>query len=215
MIKIAITKGRIEKQVCKLLSEAGFDMEPIFNKNRELLIETKDGISMIFGKPNDVVTFLEHGIVDIGFVGKDTLDDVDFEDYYELLDLEIGKCYFAVAAYPEYRDKVFNRRKKIASKYTNVAKKYFASKQEDVEIIKLEGSVELGPVTGISDAIVDIVETGTTLNENGLVVLEEVCPLSARMIVNPVSMRMENDRIKKIVTDLRELLREEQCGHAN
>ena len=85
MIKIAITKGRIEKQVCKLLSEAGFDMEPIFNKNRELLIETKDGISMIFGKPNDVVTFLEHGIVDIGFVGKDTLDDVDFEDYYELL----------------------------------------------------------------------------------------------------------------------------------
>ena len=215
MIKIAITKGRIEKQVCKLLAEAGFDMEPIFNKDRELLIETKDGISMIFGKPNDVVTFLEHGIVDIGFVGKDTLDDVDFEDYYELLDLEIGKCYFAVAAYPEYRDKVFNRRKKIASKYTNVAKKYFASKQEDVEIIKLEGSVELGPVTGISDAIVDIVETGTTLNENGLVVLEEVCPLSARMIVNPVSMRMENDRIKKIVTDLRELLREEQCGHAN
>ena len=215
MIKIAITKGRIEKQVCKLLAEAGFDMDPIFNKDRELLIETKDGISMIFGKPNDVVTFLEHGIVDIGFVGKDTLDDVDFEDYYELLDLEIGKCYFAVAAYPEYRNKVFNRRKKIASKYTNVAKKYFASKQEDVEIIKLEGSVELGPVTGISDAIVDIVETGTTLNENGLVVLEEVCPLSARMIVNPVSMRMENDRIKKIVTDLRELLREEQCGHAN
>ena len=215
MIKIAITKGRIEKQVCKMLAEAGFDMDPIFNKDRELLIETKDGISMIFGKPNDVVTFLEHGIVDIGFVGKDTLDDVDFEDYYELLDLEIGKCYFAVAAYPEYRHKVFNRRKKIASKYTNVAKKYFASKQEDVEIIKLEGSVELGPVTGISDAIVDIVETGTTLNENGLVVLEEVCPLSARMIVNPVSMRMENDRIKKIVTDLRELLREEQCGHAN
>ena len=96
MIKIAITKGRIEKQVCELLSEAGFDMEPIFNKKRELLIETKDGISMIFGKPNDVVTFLEHGIVDIGFVGKDTLDDVDFEDYYELLDLEIGKCYATI-----------------------------------------------------------------------------------------------------------------------
>ena len=206
MIKIAITKGRIEKQVCKLLSEAGFDMEPIFNKNRELLIETKDGISMIFGKPNDVVTFLEHGIVDIGFVGKDTLDDVDFEDYYELLDLEIGKCYFAVAAYPEYRDKVFNRRKKIASKYTNVAKKYFASKQEDVEIIKLEGSVELGPVTGISDAIVDIVETGTTLKENGLGVLEEVCPLSARMVVNQVSMKMENERISKLIEDLRKVI---------
>ena len=207
MIKIAITKGRIEKQVCKLLAEAGFDMDPIFNKDRELLIETKDGISMIFGKPNDVVTFLEHGIVDIGFVGKDTLDESDFEDYYELLDLEIGKCYFAVAAYPEYRNKVFNRRKKIASKYTNVAKKYFASKQEDVEIIKLEGSVELGPVTGISDAIVDIVETGTTLKENGLGVLEEVCPLSARMVVNQVSMKMEDERIRKIISDLKEKIK--------
>ena len=135
------------------------------------------------------------------------MDDVDFEDYYELLDLEIGKCYFAVAAYPEYRNKVFNRRKKIASKYTNVAKKYFASKQEDVEIIKLEGSVELGPVTGISDAIVDIVETGTTLKENGLGVLEEVCPLSARMVVNQVSMKMEDERIRKIISDLKEKIK--------
>mgnify|MGYP002231818384 FL=1 len=95
MIKIAITKGRIEKQVCKLLQQQGFDMDPIFNKDRELLIETKDGISMIFAKANDVLTFLEHGIVDVGFVGKDTLDESDFDDYYELLDLEIGKCYFA------------------------------------------------------------------------------------------------------------------------
>lgn len=206
MIKIAITKGRIEKQVCKLLAEAGFDMEPIFNKNRELLIETKDGISMIFGKPNDVVTFLEHGIVDIGFVGKDTLDDVDFEDYYELLDLKIGKCYFAVAAYPEYRDKVFNRRKKIASKYTNVAKKYFASKQEDVEIIKLEGSVELGPVTGISDAIVDIVETGSTLKANGLEVTEKVSDISTRMIVNKVAFKFKKDEIMNIVNQLEKVI---------
>ena len=202
MIKIAITKGRIEKQVCKLLAEAGFDMDPIFNKDRELLIETKDGISMIFGKPNDVVTFLEHGIVDIGFVGKDTLDDVDFEDYYELLDLEIGKCYFAVAAYPEYRKKVFNRRKKIASKYTNVAKKYFASKQEDVEIIKLEGSVELGPVTGISDAIVDIVETGSTLKANGLEVIEKVSDISTRMIVNKVAFIEYDGNLKEIAQKL-------------
>ena len=185
MIKIAITKGRIEKQVCKLLSEAGFDMEPIFNKKRELLIETKDGISMIFGKPNDVVTFLEHGIVDIGFVGKDTLDDVDFEDYYELLDLEIGK---------------------IASKYTNVAKKYFASKQEDVEIIKLEGSVELGPVTGISDAIVDIVETGSTLKANGLEVIEKVSDISTRMIVNKVAFKFKKDEIMNIVNQLEKVI---------
>ena len=145
-------------------------------------------------------------LVDIGFVGKDTLDDVDFEDYYELLDLEIGKCYFAVAAYPEYRDKVFNRRKKIASKYTNVAKKYFASKQEDVEIIKLEGSVELGPVTGISDAIVDIVETGSTLKANGLEVIEKVSDISTRMIVNKVAFKFKKDEIMNIVNQLEKVI---------
>lgn len=202
MIKIAITKGRIEKHVCKLLQEAGFDMEPIFNKDRELLIATKDGIEMIFGKANDVVTFLEHGIVDIGFVGKDTLDDVDFEDYYELLDLNIGKCYFAVAAYPEYRNKKFERRKKIASKYTKVAKKYFATKQEDVEIIKLEGSVELGPIVGISDAIVDIVETGSTLKANGLEVIEKISDISTRLVANKVSFKFKKDEIMNLVNKL-------------
>ena len=193
MIKIAITKGRIEKQVCKLLQEAGFDMEPIFNKDRELLIATKDGIEMIFGKANDVVTFLEHGIVDIGFVGKDTLDDVDFD---------IGKCYFAVAAYPEYRNKKFERRKKIASKYTKVAKKYFATKQEDVEIIKLEGSVELGPIVGISDAIVDIVETGSTLKANGLEVIEKISDISTRLVANKVSFKFKKDEIMNLVNKL-------------
>ena len=173
MIKIAITKGRIEKQVCQLLAEKGFDMEPIIHKDRELMIETSDGLSMIFVKANDVLTFLEHGIVDIGFVGKDTLEDSDFQDYYEMLDLNIGKCYFALAAYPEYRDKVFKRRQRIASKYTKVAKDYFHQKQQDVEIIKLEGSVELGPVVGLSDAIVDIVETGSTLKANGLEIIEK------------------------------------------
>lgn len=204
MIKIAITKGRIEKQVCKLLQQSGFDMEPIYNKDRELLIATKDGIEMIFGKANDVVTFLEHGIVDVGFVGKDTLEDVDFDDYYEVLDLQIGKCYFAVAAYPEYKDKVFTSRKKIASKYTHVAKKYFASKQEDVEIIKLEGSVELGPIVGMSDAIVDIVETGSTLKANGLEVIEKISDISTRMIVNKVSFTFKKDEIMHIVHALQE-----------
>lgn len=195
MIKIAITKGRIEKQVCQMLEKAGYDMDLVFHKKRELQIETKDGLSMIFGKPNDVVTFLEHGIVDLGFVGKDTLDDVDFDDYYELLDLDIGKCYFAVAAYPDYRHKNFHRRKKIASKYTNVAKKYFAAKQEDAEIIKLEGSVELGPVTGISDAIVDIVETGSTLKANGLEVIEKISDISTRLIANKVALKFKKDEI--------------------
>lgn len=203
MIKIAITKGRIEKQVCKMLQEAGFDMDPIINKDRELLIETKDGISMIFAKANDVLTFLEHGIVDVGFVGKDTLDDSDFHDYYEMLDLDIGKCYFAVAAYPEYKTKTFHRRKRIASKYTKVAKDYFTSQQEDVEIIKLEGSVELGPVVGLSDAIVDIVETGSTLKANGLEIIERISDISTRMIVNKVSLKFKKDEVFKLVDVLK------------
>ena len=203
MIKIAITKGRIEKQVCRLLAEKGFDMEPIIHKNRELMIETSDGLSMIFAKANDVLTFLEHGIVDIGFVGKDTLEDSDFQDYYEMLDLNIGKCYFALAAYPEYRDKIFKRRQRIASKYTKVAKDYFHQKQQDVEIIKLEGSVELGPVVGLSDAIVDIVETGSTLKANGLEIIEKISDVSTKMIVNKVSLKFKKDEIFDLIEKLK------------
>ena len=203
MIKIAITKGRIEKQVCQLLAEKGFDMEPIIHKDRELMIETSDGLSMIFVKANDVLTFLEHGIVDIGFVGKDTLEDSDFQDYYEMLDLDIGKCYFALAAYPEYRDKIFKRRQRIASKYTKVAKDYFHQKQQDVEIIKLEGSVELGPVVGLSDAIVDIVETGSTLKANGLEIIEKISDVSTKMIVNKVSLKFKKDEIFDLIEKLK------------
>lgn len=198
MIKIAITKGRIEKQVCQLLEKQGFDMDPIFNKNRELLIETKDGIQMIFAKSNDVLTFLEHGIADVGFVGKDTLMESDYHDYYEMLDLEIGRCFFALCAYPSYKTKSFNRRKRIASKYTKTAKEYFAKRKEDVEVIKLEGSVELGPVVGLSDAIVDIVETGNTLKANGLEVIDKIEEISTRMIVNKVALKYK----KKEVLDL-------------
>lgn len=208
MLRIAITKGRIEKQVCQLLQAKGFDMDPIIHKDRELLIETRDGLSMIFAKANDVLTFLEHGIVDVGFVGKDTLDDSDFHDFYDMLDLNIGKCYFAVAAYPEYKTKEFKRRKRIASKYTKVAKDYFTSRQEDVEIIKLEGSVELGPVVGLSDAIVDIVETGSTLKANGLEVIEKISDISTKMIVNKVSLKFKKEEIFHLIDVLKE---EGQC----
>ncbi len=139
-------------------------------------------------------------------VSKSTISkfarSIGFEDYYELLDLNIGKCYFAVAAYPEYRNKKFERRKKIASKYTKVAKKYFATKQEDVEIIKLEGSVELGPIVGISDAIVDIVETGSTLKANGLEVIEKISDISTRLVANKVSFKFKKDEIMNLVTKL-------------
>lgn len=210
MVKIAITKGRIEKDTINLFKKCGFDVEPIEKKDRELLITTKDNIQFIFAKANDVLVFIEHGIVDLGVVGKDTLEECDFSDYNELLDLNIGKCCFVLAGYPEYRSKNFKSRKKIASKYPNVAKKYFNQKQEDVEIIKLEGSVELGPVVGIADAIVDIVETGATLKANGLEIIEKVSDISTRLISNKVSLKYKSNEIYYIVDKMLELLKGEK-----
>ena len=166
MIKIALTKGRIEKSACELLAKSGFDMEAIENKNRELLIKTNDDMEVVFAKANDVLTFVENGIVDIGIVGKDTLEESDITNYNELLDLGFGKCYFALISYQEYKTKMFKSRKRIATKYPAVAKKYFNNKQENVEIIKMEGSVELAPIIGLADAIIDIVETGATIKAN-------------------------------------------------
>ena len=203
MIKIAMTKGRIEKQVCQLLENVGYDMNMIKNKDRELVITTPDGLEFIFAKSNDVLTFLEHGIVDIGFVGKDTLDESEFDEYYDLLDLEVGKCYFAVASYKAFKDFDLPRRKRIASKYTHIAKQYFQSKNEDVDIIKLEGSVELAPIVGIADAIVDIVETGSTLKANGLEVIEKISDVSTRMICNKVSLMYKKEEVLTLVNQLR------------
>lgn len=199
MVRIAVTKGRIEKDVCKLLEKCGFDTESIKNKDRKLLITTKDDIEMIFAKANDVLTFIEHGICDIGFVGKDTLEESSFSNYNELLDLNIGKCYFALAAYPDYNKKAFKERKKIATKYPNIAKKYFSKKQENVEIIKIEGSVELGPVIGLTDAIIDLVETGATLKANGLEIIEKIEDISTRLIVNKVSLKFKSKEIYSLV----------------
>lgn len=210
MIRVAITKGRIEKDVCKLLRKCGFDVETIENKNRELLIKTKDDIEVIFAKSNDVLTFIEHGIADLGVVGKDTLDESDFNDYNEILDLNVGKCYFAIAAYPGYKEKQFKERKKIASKYPNVAKKFFSQKQENVEIIKLEGSVELGPVIGMTDAIVDIVETGSTLKANGLEIIEKISDISTRLIANKVSLKYKSKEIYNVVDKFYDVIKEEK-----
>ena len=200
MVKIAITKGRIERDVCKLLKKAGFDTEPIENKDRELQIRTKDDIEMIFVKANNVLTFIEHGIVDIGFVGKDTLDESEFSDYNELLDLNIGKCTFALAGYPEFKNKKI---KVVATKYPKIAIKYFEERNEKVKIIKMEGSVELGAVIGMADAIVDIVETGSTLKANGLVVLDKICDVSTRLITNNKSFENKNNEIINVVNKLK------------
>lgn len=202
MIKIAITKGRIEKDVCKLLKDAGFDTKPIENKNRELKIKTKDDIEMIFVRSSDILNFINQGVVDLGVVGKDTLDESNFTNYDELLDLKTGRCYFALAGLPELKNNNFSNKKKIATKYPKTATKYFNMKNEDVEIINMGGSVELAPIVGISDAIVDIVETGDTLKANGLVILDKISDVSTRLIVNKDSKVNKNDEISKLVQKL-------------
>ncbi len=199
MLKIALTKGRIEKKIAEMFQKIGYDVTPLINKNRELQINIDNKLEIILAKSNDVITFIEHGIVDIGIVGSDTLMENTFKDYYELLDLEIGKCTFAVCSYPKYRDVNLNRRKKIATKYPNITKKFFESKNEDVEIIKLEGSVELGPVVGLTDAIVDIVETGATLKANGLEVIEKVEDVSTRLICNKTKFKYKKEEILNLV----------------
>lgn len=199
MLKVALTKGRIEKKVTTMLEKLGYDVTSMINKHRELQINVEDKMKIIFAKSNDVVTFIEHGIVDIGIVGSDTLLENSFKNYYELLDLEIGKCSFAVCSYPEYKNIKLNRRKRIATKYPNVAKNYFESKDEDVEIIKLEGSVELGPVVGLTDAIVDIVETGATLKANGLEVIEKITDVSTRLICNKTKFKYKKEEILNLI----------------
>jgi ATP phosphoribosyltransferase len=203
MIKIAVTKGRIEKDVCDLLKKAGFDTKDIETKDRELIVRTKDNIEIMFTKSNDVLTFIKSGICDLGVIGKDVLDESEFKDYNELLDLNVGKCYFALASYPDYKTKGFgDTKKKIATKYPNITTKYFGDKQENIEIIKLEGSVELAPICGMSDAIVDIVETGSTLKANGLEVIEKIKDISTRLIANKESMKEKSDEILKITSRL-------------
>jgi len=199
MLKIALTKGRIEKNMTETLEKIGYDITNLMNKDRELQINIENKLQIIFAKSNDVVTFIEHGVVDIGIVGSDTLLENAFKDYYELLDLEIGKCCFAVCSYPDYRNLKLNRRKKIATKYPNITKRYFERKEEDVEIIKLEGSVELGPVVGLTDAIVDIVETGSTLRANGLEIIERVANISTRLICNKTKFKYKKEEILNLI----------------
>ena len=157
-----------------------------------------------FVKPSDVPTYVEYGIADIGIVGKDTLLEAG-ADLYEMLDLKFEKCRLCLAGFPD-RNSLSAPHLRVATKYVNTAKKLFLSRGEDVEIIKLNGSIELAPIVGLSEVIVDIVETGSTLRENGLQVLEEICPLSARMVVNPVSMRMENARITELIRNMKRMV---------
>lgn len=203
MISIALTKGRIEKEAIKLLEKAGFGVEELKDKGRRLVFnDTQNDVRYFLVKANDTVTYVEHGVADIAIVGKDTLLEKE-ENYYEVLDLGMGKCKFIVATLPAAN--IFNRigHIKIGTKYPEVAKKYFEGKGMDVEIIKIEGSVELAPILGISEGIVDIMETGTTLKENGLVVVDEICDISSRVIVNKSSFKLKRNEINSFIDKIR------------
>ena len=201
-LRIALTKGRLEKFSIDIFDKIGINTEELKNKGRKLVLcDKKNNIQFVLVKAVDVLTYVEHGAADIGIVGKDTLLEAGI-DFYEVVDLKVGKCKFALASLPSFDlNKGYNR-KKIATKYPRVTRDYFRKLGKDVEIIKIEGSVELAPIIGLSDAIVDIVETGTTLKENGLVIFDEICDVSARMIVNRASMKMRIDEIKKIISDV-------------
>jgi ATP phosphoribosyltransferase len=201
-IKIALTKGRLEKFAIGIFENIGIDCTELKDKGRKLIFHSNNSdIDFVLVKATDVLTYVEQGAVDIGIVGKDTLLEYN-KDFYEVADLNVGKCKFAVASLPETNLYEGYNRKKIATKYPHVASTYFRKKGIDVEIIKIEGSVELAPILHLADAIVDIVETGDTLRENGLVVKEEICDISARMIVNIASMKMKQEEIGDIIKKL-------------
>ena len=210
-LTFALTKGRLAMKTLALLEKMGITCDEMKDKDSRKLIFVNHELKLKFflAKGPDVPTYVEYGAADIGVVGKDTILE-EGRKVHEVLDLDFGKCRMCVCG-PEEAKRSLEQREliRVATKYPNIAKDYFYNKKhQTVEIIKLNGSIELAPLVGLAEVIVDIVETGSTLHENGLCVLEEVCPLSARMIVNPVSMRMENERIKDLIMKLRTILKE-------
>ena len=205
-LTFALGKGRLANQTLELFEKIGITCEEMKDKNSRKLIFTNEELKLRFflAKGPDVPTYVEYGAADIGVVGKDTSLE-EGRKVHEVLDLGYGKCKMCVCGYKDAAPLLQHHELiRVATKYPNIAKDYFYNKKhQTVEIIKLNGSIELAPIVGLSEVIVDIVETGSTLRENGLEVLEEVCPLSARMIVNPVSMRMESERIKNLLMKLR------------
>lgn len=206
VLNIALTKGRLEKEAASLFERAGYDCSELRDKGRKLIlpIKSSDGRSdcaAVLAKAFDVITYVEHGICDIGITGKDIIMEAP-GNFFELSDLGFGKCRFAVAGKKGHDFYGGYNAKTIATKYPAVARSFFEKKGMDVEIIKLEGSVELAPLLGLAGAIVDIVETGSTLKENGLEIYEEICQVSARLIVNKVSLKMKRKEIDDFMSKL-------------
>ena len=208
-ITIALAKGRLAKQTMEILKKLGITCPEMEDKDSRKLIFTNEelGLRFFLAKANDVPTYVEYGAADIGIVGKDTIVE-EARSLYEVLDLNLGKCRMCVAG-PESARSLLDSSLplRVATKYPRIAKDYFYNERhQSVEIIKLNGSIELAPIVGLSDVIVDIVETGSTLRENGLKVLCEIMPLSARMVVNRVSLKMEQERIGKLIEDMKKVL---------
>ena len=212
-LTIALTKGRLASKTMSILEQTGITCEEMKNPDSRKLIFTNEELKLRFflAKGPDVPTYVEYGAADIGIVGSDTIVE-EGRNLFEVLDLGFGKCRMCVCGPASARGFLEHSQQiRVATKYPNIAKDYFYNrKHQTVEIIKLNGSIELAPIVGLSEVIVDIVETGSTLRENGLEILEEVCPLSARMVVNQVSMRMENERIGSMIEKLRKLLQSEE-----
>ena len=201
-LRIALTKGRLEKKTIELFEKLGYNCDEVHNKGRKLIMNIGDGeFEVVLAKAADVITYVEHGVCDLGVVGKDTILE-NGSSFYELLDLGFGKCRFALAGkknvdfYHGYGSKT------VATKYPNVTRKFFESKNMDVRVIKIEGSVELAPLVGLSDGIVDIVETGSTLKANNLEVKDYVTDISARLIANTASLKLRKNEIEDLVSKM-------------
>ena len=201
MLNIALPKGRLGEKVYGMFEKAGFECPSIRENNRKLIFENEEiGVRYFLVKPSDVAIYVERGAADIGVAGKDILLEYA-PDVYELLDLDVGKCRMAVAAMADFRDDP-ERTLKVATKFSNIARNFYASRGRDIDIIHLNGSIEIAPILGLSDVIVDIVETGTTLRENNLVVVENIVPISARLIANKASYQFRTAQIGKIMREM-------------
>ena len=205
-LRIALTKGRLEKDTVGLLEKLGFDCTAVREKGRKLILPVPDAnLEVVLAKANDVITYVEPGVRDMGVVGKDTIMEMNGK-FFELVDLGFGRCKFALATKKGTDFYSGFGIKTIATKYPNVARNFFENKNMDTEIIKIEGSVELAPLLELADGIVDIVETGTTLKENGLEVIEDVAPISARLIANTVSLKLRQKEIENLIKMIEENL---------
>ena len=203
LLNIALPKGRLGEKVYDIFEKAGYGCPSIHENNRKLIFENEEtGVRYFWVKPSDVAIYVERGAADIGVAGKDILLEYN-PDVYELCDLQMGKCLMAVAAKDDFFDNP-ERTLRVVTKFPNITKKYYSGLSREIDIIKLNGSIEIAPILGLSDVIVDIVETGTTLKENNLRPYETIVPISARLISNKVSYKFKNEVISKIVTAIEE-----------